>query len=687
MRYLVQRSASSGKSNSITWLAHQLVELTGPDNQMPVFDSVIVVTDRRVLDKQIRDNVKQFAHVPGVVEAITEGSKQLKQALEEGKKIIITTIQKFPRIVEEIGALQASRFAIIIDEAHSSMSGSMASDLNKVLKKELLREGDTIEEVLQALVESRKLLKNASYFAFTATPKNRTLEAFWVRRPDGKYVPFHVYSMNQAIEEEFILDVLQNYTTYDSHYKLLKRIEDDPAFDTKKAMKKLKKYVESHPHPIRQKTEIMVDHFLAAVIKPRKINGKAKAMVVTSSIENAIKYKLAFDEYLREVRPECQAIVAFSGEKKMNGATYDEAKMNGFSSADIPKEFKKDKYRFLIVAEKFQTGFDEPLLHTMYVDKVLTDVKAVQTLSRLNRAHKPYKTDTFILDFVNSVDAIKEAFEPYYQTTVLSEGTDVNRLNDLQDALDAYQVYSRDQVEELITKFLNGAERYELDPILDACAELYKNDLNEDKQIDFKAKAKGFVRLYQFLVMILPFKNTYWERLNTFLKLLLGKLPVLPDEDITGMLESVDLDSYRNEQQQTISIKLQGEGELAPVPAEVKGGKSEPQLDILSRIIKEFNKRWGTDWTDNDKIRRFLFEDLPLEISKDEEYQNAKQNPDRQNAQITYEKKLRQKFQDHIFDYTDLYKKFTDDPEFRKWLSDKLFKMDYDQGRRPSAGL
>lgn len=681
-RYLVQHSAGSGKSHSITWLSHQLVELTDATNERPVFDSVIVVTDRRVLDKQIRDNIKQFAQVKGVVEAITEGARQLKEALRDGKKIIITTIQKFPFIVDEIGELKASRFAIVIDEAHSSQSGHSAAAMNVALSAVTEGEEETIEDKINRIIESSRMLTNASYFAFTATPKNKTLETFGIRNPkDGKFYPCHIYSMKQAIEEEFILDVLENYTTLNSYYKLLKRVEDDPQFDTNRAQKKLRKFVELHEYAIRQKAEIMVDHFIDEVIKKRKINGQAKAMVVTNSIVAAIRYKLAFDAYLKEIKSPFKAIVAFSGSKEDGGKNYDESLMNGFPSGEIPKEFKKNEYRFLIVAEKFQTGFDEPLLHTMYVDKPLSDIKAVQTLSRLNRAYKPYKQETFVLDFVNSSEAIKEAFEPYYKTTILSEETDLNRLNDLQDALDGFQAYSRDEVNELMTRYLNGAKRDQLDPILDGCAQIYKDDLSEDQKIDFKTKAKSFVRAYQFLSQILPFKNPYWESLNTFLKFLLAKLPPPKDEDLAkGLLESVDMDSYRVEQEAMIAIKLEGGEELEPTPTDMRGGKIEPELDYLSRIIQSFNDRFGTDWTDNDRVKRFLFEDLPNEVGGDEEYQNAKKYSDRQNAEITYRRKVENKFQEIIFDQTELYRKFTDDPEFKKWLCETLFKMDYDKG-------
>lgn len=689
-RYLVQHSAGSGKSNSIAWLAHQLAELNDAAGERTVFDSVIVVTDRTVLDKQIRDTIKQFAHVAGVVEPITEGSKQLLKSLEEGKKIIVTTIQKFPYIVREVAALGDKRFAILIDEAHSSQGGTSAAKMHVALGREQRDKEDdeTLEDKINRIIEEQRLLTNASYFAFTATPKSKTLETFGVESPiDGMFRPFHTYTMKQAIEEEFILDVLQNYTTYSNYYKLYKTIEDDPRFDSVRAQKKLRKYVEQHPAAIEQKAQIMVEHFREEVIAKRKVGGRAKAMVVTGSILSAIRYKLAFDSYLREKGSPIKAIVAFSGEKEDGGQVYDEARMNGFSSGDIPEEFGKDAYRFLIVAEKYQTGFDQPLLHTMYVDKVLSDVKAVQTLSRLNRSYKPWKTDTFVLDFVNTADQIQRAFEPFYRTTILSEETDINRLNDLQDELDAAQVYSREQVNELMARYIGDESRDRLDPILGACAQVYSDALDSDAQIKFKAKAKMFVRTYQFLVMIREIHKPYWESLKTFLKLLLPKLPAPNDEDLAkGVLKSTDMDSYRAERQETRAIVLAGGDALDPTPAAVGGSRYEPQVDLLSNIIYEFNERYATDWTENDLIQRFLFEDLPEHVSKDEEYQNAKKHSDRQNARITYEAKVVDTFQGIMMDHTELYRRFTDDSEFRNWVCDKLFKMDYD-GQQPTEGM
>ncbi|MEO6039979.1 MAG: type I restriction endonuclease, partial [Saprospiraceae bacterium] len=537
-RYLIQHSAGSGKSNSISWLAHQLVGLFDATNQRRVFDTVIVVTDRKVLDAQIQRNIKQFEQVKDLVQPITEGSKQLKKALEEGKQIIVTTIQKFPYVVQEIGELPGNHFAVIIDEAHSSQSGNTAGKLNATLAKdfETVQVGDdefavlsredhdeiTGEDLVVDLIKNRKMLPNASYFAFTATPKNKTLELFGEKYRDGdqeKFKAFHLYSMKQAIEEGFILDVLQHYTTYNSYFSLLKKIEDDPLYDKKKADKKLRVFVESHEHAIGKKTALMVDHFMESVVRQAKINGLAKAMVVTSSRRNAVQYKQAFDKYLQDTNNPFRAIVAFSGD--IDGKT--EAALNGFSGASIPEEFKKSENRFLIVANKFQTGFDQPLLHTMYVDKMLGGVSAVQTLSRLNRTIRG-KDDTFVLDFANEAEAIKKAFDPFYETTMLSEATDPAKLFDLQSALDAFQVYTPAQVQEFSDKILAGLPVDELHLILEKAAAVFKSNLDEAAQEDFRAKVKSYVRLYAFLAQIVPFVNPYLERLHIFLSHLQNKL-------------------------------------------------------------------------------------------------------------------------------------------------------------------
>ncbi|HYN39660.1 MAG TPA: DEAD/DEAH box helicase family protein, partial [Rhodospirillales bacterium] len=480
-RYLIQHSAGSGKSNSIAWFAHQLIGLRRKD--APVFDSIIVVTDRKILDQQIRDTIKQFAQVSATV-GHAEHSADLKQFLQTGKKIIITTVQKFPFILDAIGSEhRGGKFAIIIDEAHSSQGGRTTAKMHMALSEAGGSEGEdeTVEDKINQIMESRKVLTNASYFAFTATPKNKTLEIFGEPYPEGdktKHRPFHSYTMKQAIEEGFILDVLKSYTPVASYYRLMKTVPDDPAFDSKRAKKKLRRYVESHEHAIRQKAEIMIDHFHEQVLARQKIGGQARAMVVTGGIERAIQYFHAFREYMRERKSPYQAIVAFSGEHEWGGGKVTEASLNGFPSNAIVEKIRQDPYRFLIVADKFQTGYDEPLLHTMYVDKPLAGIKAVQTLSRLNRAH-PKKHDTFVLDFLNDADTIQLAFEPYYRTTILSEETDPNKLHDLKTALDGAQVYSREQVQQVVELFLAGADRDTLDPILDVCVAVYAGTLDE----------------------------------------------------------------------------------------------------------------------------------------------------------------------------------------------------------------
>ncbi|MCW7077447.1 MAG: type I restriction endonuclease subunit R, partial [Candidatus Syntrophoarchaeum sp.] len=568
-RYLIQHSAGSGKSNSIAWLAHQLIGLD--DEGAALFDSVIVVTDRRVLDKQIKDTIKQFAQVSATV-GHAERSGDLRRFLKSGKKIIISTVQKFPFILDEIGDEHRGRkFAIIIDEAHSSQGGRTSAKMNIALSEQGGEDDeDTFEDQINRIMEARKMLPNASYFAFTATPKNKTLELFGEPVTEGdkvKHRPFHSYTMKQAIQEGFILDVLANYTPVESYYRLMKTVEDDPEFDTKKAKKKLRRYVESHDHAIRQKAEIMIDHFHEQVIARRKIGGKARAMVICSGIARAIQYYHAFVTYLKERKSPYKAIVAFSGEHEDGGRKVTEATLNGFPSAQIEKKFQQDPYRFLIVADKFQTGYDEPLLHTMYVDKQLAGIKAVQTLSRLNRAH-PQKSDTFVLDFMNDADTIMEAFSDYYRTTILSEETDPNKLHDLKATLDGYQVYGWSQVEQLVELFLGGADRDKLDPILDACVAVYTGDLDEDEQVDFKGKAKAFVRTYQFLASILPYTNAEWEKLSIFLNFLTPKLPAPKEDDLAkGILEAIDMDSYRVEMREALKISLPDEdGEVGPVP-------------------------------------------------------------------------------------------------------------------------
>jgi len=684
-RYLIQHSAGSGKSNSIAWLAHQLIGVV--NNGKPVFDSIIVVTDRRILDQQIRDTVKQFAQVSATV-GHAEHSGDLRRFIESGKKIIITTLQKFPFILDEIGSEhRGRRFAIIIDEAHSSQGGRTAAKMHQALAGVDDEEDETFEDRLNRLIEAKKLLPNASYFAFTATPKNKTLEIFGSPepQPDGtvKHRPFHSYTMKQAIQEGFILDVLAHYTPVKSYYKLIKKIEDDPEFDVKKAQKKLRRFVEGHEHAIRLKAEIMVDHFHEQVIAKGKIGGQARAMVVTGSIERAIEYFHAFQAYLQERKSPYRAIVAFSGEYEYGGVKVTEASLNGFPSNQIAYKIREDPYRFLICADKFQTGYDEPLLHTMYVDKVLSGVKAVQTLSRLNRAH-PQKHDTFVLDFVNDPETIRKAFEPYYRTTILADETDPNKLHDLKADLDSYQVYAPEQVNELVRLYLGGADRDQLDPILDACVANYMEQLDEDGQVDFKGKAKAFLRTYGFLSSILPFANTEWEKLSIFLEFLVPKLPAPKEEDLSrGILEAIDMDSYRVEKQASMRIALpDADAEIEPIPTTGGGHKPEPELDRLSNIIKAFNDQFGNiPWTDADRVRKLITEEIPARVAADAAYQNARKFSDKQNARIEHDKALVRVMTGILQDDTELFKQFSDNESFRRWLTDTVFALTYGEGR------
>jgi len=696
-KYLIQHSAGSGKSNSIAWLAHQLIGLE--NGGKAIFDSVVVITDRRVLDKQIRATIKQFAQVSSVIGAVTGDSssktQQLSGFLRAGKKIIISTVQTFPFILDEIGdEHRGKKFAIIIDEAHSSQGGKTSAKMHMALSEQGGEddEEETFEDKVNKIMESRKMLANASYFAFTATPKNKTLEIFGIpgKPVDGKipHRPFHSYTMKQAIQEGFILDVLAHYTPVETWSRLAKEVEDDPEFDTKKALKKLRRYVESHDHAIRTKAEIMVDHFHEQVITRRKIGGRARAMIICSGIKRAIQYFDAVSAYLKERKSPYRAIVAFSDFEE-DGKKITEASLNGFPSSKIEAYFKandikgipgKDPYRFLIVADKFQTGYDEPLLHTMYVDKVLSGIKAVQTLSRLNRAH-PQKTDTFVLDFMNDADTITKAFSDYYRTTMLSEETDPNKLHDLKATLDGYQVYSDTQVDQLVRLFLDGEDRDKLDPILDACVAVYKDDLDEDGQVDFKGKAKAFTRTYQFLASVLPYTNAEWEKLSIFLNFLIPKLPAPVEQDLSkGILEAIDMDSYRAEVQQTMQLTLpDADAEIGPVPTSGGGRKPEPELDALSNIIKAFNDRFGNiEWEDADRIRKVITEEIPAKVAANQAYQNAMKNSSKSAARLEHDRALEKVVIGMLSDHTELFKQFSDNPGFKKWLADTIFGVTYD---------
>ena len=681
-RYLIQHSAGSGKSNSIAWLVHQLVEAT--HQGAVAFDSVIVVTDRVILDDQLSQTIKSFLQVGSTV-VHADRSGDLRRAITAGKKIIVTTVQKFPYILDDIGSEHQGRnFAIVIDEAHSSQGSKTSAAVSRALGGGVdSDEEDSVEDQINRIIEAKKLLPNASYFAFTATPKNKTLEMFGepVSNPDGTvgHRPFHSYTMKQAIQEGFIVDVLANYTPVGSYYKLMKTVEDDPEFDVKRASKKLRAYVEGNQHAIAQKADIMVEHFLGQVIAKQKIGGQSRAMVVTSSIPRCIEYFHAIRDALAARKSPYEVIVAFSGEHDYKGVQVTEASLNGFPSRAIAEQIKTDPYRLLVVANKFQTGYDEPLLHTMYVDKTLSGVLAVQTLSRLNRAH-PAKHETFVLDFANDAEDIQRAFDPYYRTTVLAEETDPNKLHDLVNDLDAFGIYTPEHVDEFVTRYLAGEPRDQLDPILDACVAEYVELPEEEDQVRFKGDAKAFLRTYNFLSTVLPYGSPEWEKRSIFLDHLVPKLPAPKEEDLAaGILENIDLESYRAEKLTAMKIVLDDEdGLLDPVPAAGGGMLATPELERLSEIVKSFNAHFGNiEWNDADRVERFITEEIPRLVAEDEAYQHAQANNDPANARVESDRALGQVMLRLIADDTQLFKEFQDNESFKRWLADAVFNATY----------
>tara|TARA_B100000749_G_scaffold251680_1_gene217513 strand:- start:3474 stop:6518 length:3045 start_codon:yes stop_codon:yes gene_type:complete len=682
--YLIQHSAGSGKSNSITWAAYQLIEAYPASDEAargraldtPLFDSVIVVTDRRLLDKQIRDNIKDFSEVKNIV-APAFKSSELKSALESGKKIIITTIQKFPFIVDGIENLSDKRFAVIIDEAHSSQSGSAHDNMNRAMGQE--DDEDDQDKILRAM-RSRKMRGNASYLAFTATPKNTTLEKFGEKQADGTYKPFHLYSMKQAIEERFILDVLANYTTYRGYYEIEKSISENPLFDTKKAQKKLRAYVERSERTIEIKAEIMLEHFIPHVVNAKKLKGKAKGMVVTQNIETAIRYHKAIARMLQEKGSPFKALVAFSGAKEVDGIEYTEAGINGFSDNDTKDKFDTDEYRLLVVANKYLTGFDQPKLCAMYIDKPLASVLCVQTLSRLNRSAPKLdkKTeDLFVLDFCNSIDEIKEAFDPFYTSTSLSKSTDVNVLHELKELMDDVGVYEWHEVEDFVSRYFNNEDAQTLSPIIDVAASRFEQglDLEDGDKIDFKIKAKQYVKVYGQMASIMPYEIVAWEKLFWFLKFLIPKLKVKdPESDsIDELLESVDLSSYglqRVKLNQAIALD-QAESEVDPQNPNPRGGHdTDPQFDPLEDIVRSFNERWFQGWSATPEEQKVKFVNIAESIKQHPDFKPKYQdNPDPHNRELAFEKILKEVMLQRRKDELELYKLFAGDAAFKSaWM-------------------
>lgn len=709
--YLIQHSAGSGKSNSITWAAYQLIEsyprsMSVPGARglgQPLFDSVIVVTDRRLLDKQLRDNIKDFSEVKNIV-APAFKSSELKTALEQGKKIIITTIQKFPFIIDGIADLSDKHFAVVIDEAHSSQSGSAHDNMNRAMggaaeNSEAAEDARDIQDTILDAMASRKMRGNASYFAFTATPKNTTLEKFGNQQPDGNFKPFHLYSMKQAIEEGFILDVLANYTTYKSYYEIQKSIEDNPLFDALKAQKKLRAYVERNPATINTKAEIMLDHFINNVVNSKKLKGKARGLVVTQNIETAIRYYQAIDRLLQERGYPFHALVAFSGAKAVDGIEHTEAGVNGFAEKDTaamfdknyadkkpPKGHDEDKYRLLVVANKYLTGFDQPKLTAMYVDKKLAGVTAVQALSRMNRAAPKLgkKTeDLFVLDFFNSVDDIKTAFDVFYTATSLTEPTDINVLHELKDALDEPGVYEWAEVERFVELYFDNADAQQLSPIIDVVANRFNVELGleDDAKVDFKIKAKQFVKIYGQMAAIMPFEVVIWEKLFWLLKFLIPKLKVVdPDMDkIDELLETVDLSSYGLER-----VKLNhgiglddSETEVDPQNPNPRGGYGgAADEDPLDEIIRAFNERWFQGWSATPEEQRVKLIHIANSIRAHtdfaEKYQN---NPDTTNREIAFSKIFEEVMLKNRLNELELYKLLADDEAFKSAMQQSLQRV------------
>ena len=672
--YLIQHSAGSGKSNTIAWLAHHLSTLHDIKDER-IFDSIIVITDRRVLDRQLQRTIRQFEQTLGLVENIDKTSRQLKEALEGGKTIIVTTLQKFPMILDQIGELPQKRFAIIIDEAHSSQSGETSRMMHDVLSVKSLEEAEAEDEVAEDLEDritkvaaSRGKLKNASMFAFTSTPKDKTLQLFGEAQPDGSYQPFSLYSMKQAIKEGFILDVLCNYTTYHVYWNLLKKIENDPRYDSKKAKYLARLFVDLHPHSIDQKVAIMVEHFGEHCA--HRVAGRAKAMIVTRSRLHAVKTFLSLRRYLKERGLPYNALVAFSGTVEDGGIDYTEAQMNGFSEKQTATVFKQQDYRFLVVAEKFQTGFDEPLLHTMYVDKKLSGLAAVQTLSRLNRVH-PDKEETMVLDFANEADDIQEPFQRYYKASILSEGADPNLLYDLQHKLLGAEVFDESEVRAFAEVYFDPARgQDELYGVLKLPEGRFK-ELVEEEQPQFKKNLSSFRNMYAFLSQVATFVDADLEALYHFARYL---LKILPGDEKGLPLEvqqAIDLKTFSIRETHSGTIELGGgNGTLKPPGGGAAALPDVEEKEALSQIITELNERFGTEFTEEDKV---FIEELESRLVENAALEASLRANTPENARLTFDHVVGDLLQDMVDTNFELYKRVTDDDNFGKFFKDRLY--------------
>ncbi|MCK9450104.1 MAG: type I restriction endonuclease [Bacteroidales bacterium] len=692
--YLIQHSAGSGKSNSIAWLAYRLSSLhNAQDNR--IFDSVIVVTDRKVLDQQLQNTIYQFEHKTGVVQRIDKDSSQLASALGYGTNIIITTLQKFPFVVDKVGKLPDRNYAIIIDEAHSSQGGEASKKMKEVLAAKSLEEATTedttddytgddfVREQIERSAQARGQQSNISFFAFTATPKYKTLQVFGHKDAESKPQPFHLYSMRQAIEEGFILDVLQNYTTYELYFKLTKAIEDDPNLNKKKAAKAIGKFVSLHPHNLAQKTEIIIEHFKQIVSK--KIGGKAKAMLVCGSRLHAKRYYEEFNKYIKEkgYQDDIKILVAFSGKVIDDNAPdgVSEPQMTGYSEKELPDIFDKDEYKILIVADKYQTGFDQPLLHTMYVDKKLSGVKAVQTLSRLNRTCAG-KEDTFVLDFVNDRETIFASFQPYYEITTVTEETDINHLYDLKARLDEFQVYWLAEIEAFAnvyfnpeTKLNNPKQQKYLYSFTDPAVDRFKEIKEEEKQDEFKKGLRTWTNLYAFLAQIMPFVDPDFERFYAYAKLLQTRLPKRELSESLHLDDEVALEYYRLQKIKEGSIDLlKGEtGELSgTTEAGLKRAKDEEAL--LSEIINVLNDRFGTEFEEADKL---FFEQIEAELMEDEILQTQAKVNKIDTFKYAFEDLFITKLIDRMDQNQEIFEKILEDKVFGDLVKELMMKKVY----------
>ncbi|MEP3836643.1 MAG: DEAD/DEAH box helicase family protein [Algibacter sp.] len=701
--YLVQHSAGSGKSNSIAWLAYRLTSLHNASNER-IFDSVIVVTDRRVLDQQLQNTIYQFEHKQGVVQKIDKDSKQLADAISNGTNIIITTLQKFPYVIDKVGEIPNRKYAVIIDEAHSSQGGEASKKMKEVLgvvedeestaqepypnygegdDDETILGQDIVNSCIEKSAQARGQQTNVSFFAFTATPKYKTLQVFGAKDEEGKPKPFHLYSMRQAIEEGFILDVLKNYTTYELYFKLTKAIEEDPQLNKKKTAKAIGKYVSLHPHNLAQKTEIIIEHFRSIVSK--KIGGKAKAMVVCGSRLHAKRYFEEFKKYIKEKKyqNELKVIVAFSGKLKDDNYPdgVSESELNGFKEKELPQMFEKEEYKILIVADKYQTGFDQPLLHTMYVDKKLSGVKAVQTLSRLNRMCAG-KEDTFVLDFANDRETIFQSFQPYYEITTVTDETDINHLYDLKARLDDFQVYWQEEIDEFANVYfhpntnLNNAKNQKyLYSFTDPSVERFKELETEEKQDEFKKSIRSWTNLYSFLAQIMPFVDAEFEKFYAFAKLLQTRLPKRDLSETFQLSDEVALEYYRLEKIKEGSIDLlKGEeGELSgTTEAGLKRTKEEEAL--LSEIVSVLNDRFGTEFEEADKL---FFDQIEAELMEDEKLQKQAKANKMDTFKYAFEDMFMNKLIGRMDQNQDIFEKILEDKMFGDLVKELMMKKIY----------